>query len=276
MANGKSKVALITGASSGMGKEMAKSLLKDGLTVVVAARSVEKMADLRELGAHPLRMDITDEASIQAAVNEIQDTYGKVDVLVNNAGFGCYGTVEETSIDDARYQFEVNIFGLARLTQLLLPKMREARSGKIINISSMGGKMYTPLGAWYHASKHALEGWSDCLRLELAAFNIDVVIIEPGIIRTAFGNVLMGPMLERSGNGPYAKLANSVAKATENSYNSGSGSSPKVITDIVSKAVKARKPKTRYVAGQFAAPMIFIRKWFGDRIFDWVIMSRVK
>ncbi|AOX02728.1 short-chain dehydrogenase/reductase [Moorena producens PAL-8-15-08-1] len=264
MANGKSKVALITGASSGMGKEMAKSLLKDGLTVVVAARSVEKMADLRELGAHPLRMDITDEASIQAAVNEIQDTYGKVDVLVNNAGFGCYGTVEETSIDDARYQFEVNIFGLARLTQLLLPKMREARSGKIINISSMGGKMYTPLGAWYHASKHALEGWSDCLRLELAAFNIDVVIIEPGIIRTAFGNVLMGPMLERSGNGPYAKLANSVAKATEKSYNSGSGSSPKVITDIVSKAVKARKPKTRYVAGQFAAPMIFIRKWFGD------------
>ncbi|NEO93360.1 MAG: oxidoreductase [Moorea sp. SIO3G5] len=276
MANGKSKVALITGASSGMGKEMAKSLLKDGLTVVVAARSVEKMADLRELGAHPLRMDITDEASIQAAVNEIQDTYGKVDVLVNNAGFGCYGTVEETSIDDARYQFEVNIFGLARLTQLLLPKMREARSGKIINISSMGGKMYTPLGAWYHASKHALEGWSDCLRLELAAFNIDVVIIEPGIIRTAFGNVLMGPMLERSGNGPYAKLANSVAKATENSYKSGSGSSPKVIADIVSKAVKARKPKTRYVAGQFAAPMIFIRKWFGDRIFDWVIMSRVK
>ncbi|NEO37909.1 MAG: oxidoreductase [Moorea sp. SIOASIH] len=276
MANGKSKVALITGASSGMGKEMAKSLLKDGLTVVVAARSVEKMADLRELGAHPLRMDITDEASIQAAVNEIQDTYGKVDVLVNNAGFGCYGTVEETSIDDARYQFEVNIFGLARLTQLLLPKMREARSGKIINISSMGGKMYTPLGAWYHASKHALEGWSDCLRLELAAFNIDVVIIEPGIIRTAFGNVLMGPMLERSGNGPYAKLANSVAKATEKSYNSGSGSSPKVIADIVSKAVKARKPKTRYVAGQFAAPMIFIRKWFGERIFDWVIMSRVK
>ncbi|NEO61543.1 MAG: SDR family NAD(P)-dependent oxidoreductase [Moorea sp. SIO4G2] len=276
MANGKSKVALITGASSGMGKEMAKSLLKDGLTVVVAARSVEKMANLRELGAHPLRMDITDEASIQAAVNEIQDTYGKVDVLVNNAGFGCYGTVEETSIDDARYQFEVNIFGLARLTQLLLPKMREARSGKIINISSMGGKMYTPLGAWYHASKHALEGWSDCLRLELAAFNIDVVIIEPGIIRTAFGNVLMGPMLERSGNGPYAKLANSVAKATEKSYNSGSGSSSKVIADIVSKAVIARKPKTRYVAGQFAAPMIFIRKWFGDRIFDWVIMSRVK
>ncbi len=264
MANGKSKVALITGASSGMGKEMAKSLLKDGLTVVVAARSVEKMADLRELGAYPLRMDITDEASIQAAVNEIQDTYGKVDVLVNNAGFGCYGTVEETSIDDARYQFEVNIFGLARLTQLLLPKMREARSGKIINISSMGGKMYTPLGAWYHASKHALEGWSDCLRLELAAFNIDVVIIEPGLIRTAFGNVLMGPMLERSGNGPYAKLANSVAKATENSYKSGSGSSPKVIADIVSKAVIARKPKTRYVAGQFAAPMIFIRKWFGD------------
>lgn len=132
-------------------------------------------------------------------------------MLVNNAGFGCYGAVEDTPINDARYQFEVNLFGLARLTQLLLPKMREKGAGKIINMSSMGGKMYTPLGAWYHASKHALEGWSDCLRLELAQFGIDVVIIEPGAIKTEFGDVMAAPMLERSGSGAYSAIAQKMA-----------------------------------------------------------------
>ncbi len=270
------KIALVTGASSGMGKEIAKRLLSDGLTVVVAARSVDKMADLEQLGAHRLRMDITDDGSVQAAVNEIIETHGGVDVLVNNAGFGCYGAVEDTSLDDARYQFEVNLFGLARLTQLLLPKMREKGAGKIINITSMGGKIYTLLGAWYHASKHALEGWSDCLRLELAPFGIDVVIVEPGIIKTDFGGVMMDPLLKRSGEGAYAELAQNVVKATKQSYESGGGSPPTVIADVVSAAVKARRPKTRYVAGNLAKPLMFIRKWLGDRIFDRVIMSAMK
>ncbi len=269
------KVALVTGASSGMGKEIAKALLNDGFTVIVAARSVDKMADLQSMGAHPLRLDIAQAESIQSAVDEIFQAHGGVDVLINNAGFGCYGTVEETSLDDARYQFEVNLFGLARLTQLLLPKMRERRAGKIINISSMGGKIYTPLGAWYHASKHALEGWSDCLRLELADFSIDVIIVEPGIIQTEFGNVMTGPLLERSGKGAYAQLANSVAKATENSYESG-GSSPKVVSDVVLRAVKAQRPKTRYVVGKLARPLMAVRKWLGDRTFDRLVMSTVK
>lgn len=269
-------VALVTGASSGMGKVIAKRLINDGLTVIVAARSYDKMADLETLGAHRLRLDIANEASIQTAVNEILDTHNGVDILINNAGFGCYGAVEDTSIDDARYQFEVNLFGLARLTQLLLPKMREKGAGKIINISSMGGKMYTPLGAWYHASKHALEGWSDCLRLELAQFGIDVVIIEPGAIKTEFGDVMTAPMLKRSGTGVYGKMAQTMAKATQDSYEAGNASPPSVIANVVSKAIKARKPKTRYAAGKFAKPMIFIRTWFGDRIFDRVVMSMVK
>ena len=269
-------VALVTGASSGIGKAIAQRLLQDGLTVIVAARTYDKMANLEALGAHRLHLDIANETSIQTAVNEVINTYGGVDILVNNAGFGCYGPVEETSIADARYQFEVNLFGLARLTQLLLPKMREKGAGKIINMSSMGGKMYTPLGAWYHASKHALEGWSDCLRLELAQFGIDVVVVEPGVIKTEFGDVMTEPMLKRSGAGVYAAFAQNLAKAMKQTYETGDASPPSVIADVVSAAVKARKPKTRYVAGKFAKPLMFLRIWLGDRLFDRIVISMVK
>jgi short-subunit dehydrogenase len=179
-------------------------------------------------------------------------------------------------LDDARRQYEVNIFGLAAVTKAVLPHMREQHSGKIINISSMGGKMYTPMGAWYHSTKHALEGWSDCLRLELKPFGIDVVIVEPGIIKTEFADVMHQPLLDRSGSGPYAKMANAVAGATEKSYAKGQSSSPEVITRLLSKIVRSRKPKTRYAAGKFAKPMMWIRKYLGDRIFDAVVMSQVK
>ena len=270
------KVALVTGASSGMGKVIAQRLIEDGLSVIVAARSYDKMADLEALGAQRLQLDIANEESIQKAVQNILASHNGVDVLVNNAGFGCYGAVEDTPIDDARYQFEVNLFGLARLTQLLLPKMREQGAGKIINISSMGGKIYTPLGAWYHASKHALEGWSDCLRLEVAQFGIDVVVVEPGAIKTEFGNVMAEPMVRRSGNGAYGALVQKMAQLTEESYEKGNASPPSVIAEVVSAAVKAHKPKTRYAAGKFAQPMIAIRTWLGDRIFDRLIMSMVK
>jgi short-subunit dehydrogenase len=146
--------------------------------------------------------------------------------------------------------------------------MRKQKSGTIINTSSMGGKIYTPLGAWYHATKHALEGWSDCLRLELKQFGIAVVVIEPGIIETEFGSVLMDPMLEISGNGPYKNLAQKIANSVKSSYEKGVGSSPSVIAKLVSKVVKSNKPKTRYVAGKLAKPLMFIRKWFGDRVND--------
>jgi short-subunit dehydrogenase len=212
------QVILITGASSGMGKEAARLLLSQGHVVYAAARRIELMQDLQAFGAHPLKMDVTDEAQMQAGIARITAAHGGVDVLVNNAGFGIYGAMEDTSMVDARYQFDVNFFGLARMTQLVLPYMRSQKAGKIINISSMGGKMYTPLGSWYHATKHALEGWSDCLRLELAPFGIQVVIVEPGIIATEFGDVASGPLLERSGKGPYARLAHTMAKATRDAY----------------------------------------------------------
>ena len=269
------KTALVTGASSGMGKVMAQQLIKDGLKVIVAARRVDKMDDLKALGAYPIALDVSSEESIVSATEEIKKEFGGVDVLVNNAGFGLYGAVEDISMDKARYQLEVNLFGAGHLIQLLLPYMREQRSGKIINISSMGGKVYTPLGAWYHASKHALEGFSDCLRIELKAFNIDVVIVEPGIIQTDFGNVMSGPMREHSGNGPYAPMVQAVETMGE-SYEKGEGTPPQVIADVVSKAVHSRKPRTRYVAGKFAKPMMFIRKWFGDRAFDRMLFSMMK
>jgi short-subunit dehydrogenase len=270
------KVALVTGASSGIGKEIAKRLLIDGHTVIVIARSLDKMADLEALGAIRLKADVTDDAQIQSVINTINADYGGVDILVNNAGFGCYGAVEDVTIDDARYQFEVNLFGLARLTQLVLPTMRQKGAGMIINMSSMGGKVYTPLGAWYHASKHALEGWSDCLRLEVAQFGIHVVVIEPGIIQTDFGDVMTDPMLARSGAGAYGTLAHNVANATKKSYDAKGGTPASVIADVVSRAVNARRPKTRYVAGRLARPLLLLRKWAGDRIFDRVMMSAAK
>ncbi|MGH1362034.1 MAG: oxidoreductase [Calditrichia bacterium] len=269
------KVALVTGASSGIGEAIARQLIKDGLTVYVAARRVDKMSALVELGAKALKMDITKEEDVVNTVMTIRSECGGVDVLVNNAGFGSYGSVEDTPIDDARYQFEVNLFGLARLTQHVLPYMREKRAGKIINISSIGGKIYTPLGAWYHATKHALEGWSDCLRLELKPFGIQVVIVEPGLIQTEFGDVMIGPMMERSGKTAYAELTRKLAKATEESYKKGGGSPASVISDVISKAVKSDSPKTRYAAGRFAKPLLFIRKWMGDRIFDKTVMSQL-
>lgn len=271
-----SRIALVTGASSGMGKEIAKALIQDGLTVIVAARRVEKMDDLKALGAHPISLDIANEASITALVDEITNTFGSVDVLVNNAGFGLYGAIEDIPLDEARYQFEVNLFGLARLTQLLLPFMREKQEGKIINISSMGGQVYTPLGGWYHASKHALEGWSDCLRIELSQFGIDVVIVQPGAIETNFGNVMEDQLMKFSGIGAYKGLVQALVKSLAENFKKGGASSPQVITALVSKAVRSNRPKTRYVAGRYAKPMLFIRKWFGDRVYDKAIMNVVK
>jgi NAD(P)-dependent dehydrogenase (short-subunit alcohol dehydrogenase family) len=270
------KTALVTGASSGMGKVIAKQLVRDGLTVIAAARRVEQMDDLRALGAYPVALDVADEASRKSVIAEITEKFGGVDVLVNNAGFGLYGAVEDVPLKEARYQFEVNLFGAAALIQDLVPYMREKRSGTIINITSMGGKIYTPLGGWYHASKHALEGLSDCLRLELQQFGINVVVVEPGLIQTAFGSVIEGPMLTFSGSTAYSRMAKNVSKATSDSYKAGGGSSPQVIADVVSKAVRARRPKTRYVAGKFASVMINTRKWLGDRAFDRLVLLAVR
>ena len=271
----KKKVVLVTGASSGLGKDFAKALAAEGMTVYAAARRLEKMKDLKKLGITPLPMDITKERDVQAAVKAISKDHDGVDVLINNAGFGLYGPMEEISIDDARYQFEVNLFGLARLTQLLLPAMRAKGAGTIINISSVVGKAYMPLGIWYHATKHALEGWSDCLRLELQQFGIDVVIIEPGLIKTEFGDIARKQDGDRKITGPYAPIIHSIKDAFDSDM-ANSSSEPKVITDLVLEAVRAKRPKTRYVGGKFAKPMLFMRRHLSDRMFDKAIMSRFR
>jgi short-subunit dehydrogenase len=269
------KVILITGASSGMGKETAKTLIKQGHSVYTVARRIDQMKDLEQLGGHPIKMDVTNETEIQTVLDTIIQKEGKIDVLWNNAGYGLYGSVEDVPLAEARRQFEVNIFGLATLTQKVIPFMRQAKQGTIINTSSMGGKMYTPMGAWYHASKHALEGFSDCLRLELKEFNIHVVVLEPGIIETEFGEVMLDNITQYSGKTVYSGITNKLVTATKAMYANGGGSKPSIIAETVSGIVKSKSPKTRYRVGKWAKSMVWMRIFLGDRIFDKVVMSQV-
>ena len=275
MTNSPNRVAIITGASSGIGKATAETLAEDGHTVVLSARRTDKLDALADRiesnGGDALAVpaDVTDDDDLVSLVETVTDEFGRIDVLVNAAGFGLYGSVEETPIDEARYQFDVNMFGLARLTQLVTPVMREQDSGTIINISSMGGKVWTPLGAWYHATKHALEGWSDCLRYELAPHGIDVVVVEPGAVNTEWGDIMVDGLLERSGDGPYAEMAQDVADASRE--NSSDGSDPEVIATAISNAVHSNDPRNRYVAGKYAKPMIALRRFGGDRVYDRVV-----
>jgi short-subunit dehydrogenase len=269
------KVILITGASSGMGKETAKKLILQGHTVYTVARRIDQMQDLKLIGGHPIQMDITNENDIQHVVETIIKQEGKIDILWNNAGYGLYGSVEDVPVQDARQQFEVNLFGLAAITQKVVPFMRKANSGTIINTSSMGGKMYTPMGAWYHATKHALEGFSDCLRLELKQFNIQVVILEPGIISTEFGDVMLKNISKHSAKGAYAGITEKLVLATQKMYDSGKGSKASIIADTVSKIINSPNPKTRYRVGMWAKPMVWLRIYLGDKIFDKIVMSQV-
>ena len=269
------KIIIVTGASSGIGKTTALQFVKEGHTVYGAARRKEKMQDLVSAGGKTVAMDLTDQGQVHAEVQKIIDAEGRVDVLVNNAGYAVYGPVEEISYEQAKRQFEVNLFGLAEITKAVLPTMREQKSGKIINVSSVGGKIYSPLGAWYHATKHALEGWSDCLRLELRQFGIDVVIVEPGSIKTEFDEAMDQRFIEDSGS-PYKELKHTVAKLMQNAYKPGNYSEPQVIADTISSAIKSKNPKTRYAAGKMAKQTLMGRRWLSDRGFDKMIMRMVK
>lgn len=259
------KVALITGASSGMGKDFSLRLLDEGYIVYGVARRIERMSDIEGAGGHTIKLDITDDSSIVATVDQIIKEQGRIDVLINSAGYGSYGAIEDVPIEEAKRQFEVNIFGLARLTQLVLPHMRKNNFGKIINISSIGGKLHGPLGGWYHASKFALEGLSDCLRFETKQFGIDVIVIEPGGVESEWGDIALNAAMERSGSTAYSETAKGFKKIMETFKKQAS---PKVITDLVMKALRAKKPKTRYSAGTAAKPMLFMRKILSDRMFD--------
>lgn len=271
------QVVLITGASSGIGKETARQLIKSGYKVYAVARRLEQMASLQELGGITMSMDISKESEVQAVVDKVIEDNGRIDVLINNAGYATQGPVEQVPLDDARRMFEVNLFGLGLLTQMVLPHMRENNAGKIINISSGAGKVYFAMGAWYVASKHALEGWSDSLRVELKPFNIDVVLIEPGAISTEFNDVSVDPLVENYGEGPYSKMVNSLAAFSRQTEKDDKNSSPpSVITNLIVKALKAKRPKPRYAGGAMVKQVMFIRKWCGDRFYDWIISRMVK
>lgn len=269
------KVVLITGASSGIGKETAKLLVANGNIVYAAARRLDKMSDLKEHGVNLLEMDVTNDESMVGGIQKIINSEKRIDVLVNNAGYGSYGALEDVPISEAKYQFEVNIFGLARLTQLVLPHMRKQQSGKIVNISSMGGKFGEPHGAWYHSSKYAVEGLSDCLRMELKQFNIDVVLIEPGAIKSEWGRIAKENLLNVSGNTAYKNLAEKHAKLIDRTYKLV-GSEPVVIAKTILKAITSRRPKTRYAVGGGAKFILFFRRLLSDKLFDKVMLSQLK
>ena len=265
------KVMLVTGASAGIGREVAILLAREGHAVYAGARRLDRMRDLVEHGIAPVEMDVTEEEDNERAVSRILENEGRIDVLINNAGFGLYGPVEGIPLDDARYQFEVNLFGLAHLTRLVLPHMRAQRSGRIINTSSMGGRIFTPLGAWYHATKHALEGWSDCLRLEIARFNIQVVVIQPGAIRTEFGEVMGAELKKYRDDAAYGEQIEPFLRMMDDPRLMDRGTAPEVLAGVFLKAATAAKPRRRYVSGAMARPMMFIRKWFGDGVYEFVL-----
>jgi len=262
----KKQTILITGASSGIGKAAALLLQRKGHTVFAAARQVDKMKELKETGVQILSMDVTREDSMKTAVQSIFNQAGTIDVLVNNAGYGSYGALEDVPLSEARYQFEVNVFGLARLTQLVLPGMREQHYGKIINVSSIGGKIGEPHGAWYHATKFAVEGLSDSIRMELKQFGIQVVIIEPGTIKTEWTGIARDNLLKTSGHTVYQELAKKHARMFESADKRGAD--PNIVARTIEKAIRVPHPRTRYATGGGAKPILFVRKILSDRQFD--------
>ena len=259
------KVILLTGASSGIGYDTAVALAQQGHKVYAAARRVERMEPLRQYGIVPLKMDVTDEASMKEGVKTLLDAEGRIDVLINNAGYGYFGAVENVPMDDARNQLEVNVFGLARLCQLVLPTMRAQHSGRIINTASVAGRAVFYYGGWYHVSKYAVESLSDALRMELKPFGIDVVIIEPGAIKTNWGIIAADHLIESSKGTAYEQTGTMMANNLRNMYLSNTISDPSVVRKAIVRAVNARRPCTRYRIGRMANAIVF---------FHWLLPTR--
>ncbi|HKN43919.1 MAG TPA: oxidoreductase, partial [Propionibacteriaceae bacterium] len=268
MSDNSNKTALVTGASSGIGEATALQLAELGYTVYAAARRVERMSDLADRGIRTRSVDVTDDPSMVALVEMIIADTGRIDVLVNNAGYGSYGALEDMPIEEARRQFEVNVFGLARLTQLVLPQMRAQRDGYLVNVSSMGGRIWEPLGSWYHASKFAVEGLSDSLRVEVAEFGIKVVIIEPGSIRSEWSAIAADQLEATSANTPYARQAKVIGSVLRGVDRSQMASGPEVVAEAIAKAVQSPKPRTRYVVGGGARGILLAERILPDRSFD--------
>lgn len=246
------KVILITGASSGIGFDAAQTLAQQGHCVFAAARRTELMEPLKAYGVHVIKMDVTDEKSMKDGVETLIQAMGHIDVLINNAGYGYFGAIENVPMEDARRQLEVNVFGLARLTQLVLPYMRQQKNGRIINTSSIAGKMVFYMGGWYNITKYSVEAFSDALRMEMKPYGIDVVMIEPGAIKTDWGIIAARHLKESSEGTAYEASGNQWAHNMDWFYKTNLLSSPSVITKAIVRAVNSRHPKARYCRGRFS------------------------
>ena len=266
------KTVLITGASSGIGKSTAIYLAQSGYNVYGAARRIEKMEELKTYGIITLPIDVTKDESMKACVEQIFEEAGRIDILINNAGFGLYGSIEDVSMEEAKYQLEVNVFGAMRLTQLVLAKMRENRYGKIVNISSIAGKVVMPFGGWYHASKFAIEALSDAMRVEVKQFGIDVIVIEPGGIKSEWGDIAAESLMRTSGKTAYGKLAAAFKKIF--TLMAENDPEPIVIAKLIKKAIEAAHPKTRYVGGYMAKPVLLLRKILSDKMLDKLMLKQ--
>jgi NADP-dependent 3-hydroxy acid dehydrogenase YdfG len=272
-----SKAVLVTGCSTGIGRATAEHLASKGWKVYATARKLESIADLEAKGCKLLALDVCDESSMQAAVSAVEQAEGAVGVLVNNAGYSQSGAVESVPLDQVRRQFETNVFGLVRMVQLVLPGMRRQRWGKIVNISSMGGKLTFPGGGFYHGTKHAVEAISDALRWEVRGFGIDVVVIEPGLIKTQFGETAVGSIDGAAEDGPYAKFNEAVGTATAGVYEGPMarlGAGPDAVAKKIEKAISARRPKTRYPVTASARLAMTQRKLLTDRMWDAMLGSQ--
>lgn len=267
-------VAIVTGASSGIGAVIAQTLVDDDWIVYAGARRVDRMAPLAQAGIHVHALDVTDDASMVAFVDRVLAEQGRIDALVNNAGYGSYGALEQVPIEEARRQVEVNVMGLARMTQLVLPSMRTAGRGRIVNISSIAAKLYQPMGSWYHATKYAVEGLSDALRLELAPLGIQVVLVEPGIIDTEWAAIAREHLLAASSAGPYADQASRMDATLSNVERQAS--SPSVVGNAVHRALTARRPRIRYPVGRLAGITVLTRALLPDRAFDAVLAAGLR
>lgn len=265
------KTALVTGASSGIGKATVNGLLKAGYTVYAGARRDLNMQSLEAAGARLLPLDVTNDALMTSAVETLLRETRRIDVLVNSAGYGSYGALEDVPMAEARRQCEVNVFGLARLIQLVLPTMREQRFGRIVNVSSSGGKFGGPFGSWYHASKFAVEGLSDSLRMELRQFGINVIIIEPGAIRTEGNGICRASLVKYSGDSAYRDGARATLRMMESAGQSLIASPPEVVARTIVRSVTVRKPRTRYAVGGGAGTLLLLRSVLSDRGFDAIL-----
>jgi NAD(P)-dependent dehydrogenase (short-subunit alcohol dehydrogenase family) len=271
MSNEGSKAVLITGCSTGIGRATAERLADRGWPVYATARRTESVTDLAQRGCKTLPLDVTDEASMRSAVEAVTEAEGAVGVLVNNAGYSQSGALETVPLDDVRRQFETNVFGLLRMCQLVLPGMRSQRWGRIVNVSSMGGKLTFPGGGAYHATKHAVEALSDALRFEVRGFGIDVAVIEPGLIKTQFGEAAVGSMESVSEDGPYGEFNRAVAEQTAGAYTGPMarlGAGPEAVAKKIERAIGSRRPRTRYKVTPSATMILGTRRILSDRMWD--------